>query len=51
MQHIVRRVFKRIKQRHPIEVYIGGKLVLAGSGKLELSVAKPTTITFDGEYR
>lgn len=44
---LLRRVFKRVKQRHPIEVYVGGRLVIAGSGTIKTSVSEPTTITFE----
>lgn len=51
MKWLMRRVFKRIKQRHPIEVYYNGKLILAGSGTISTSVSTPTTITFDEDYK
>lgn len=51
MRWLIRRLFKRVKQRHPIEVYYNGKLIQAGSGTIRTSVSEPTTITFDKEYK
>lgn len=45
-----RRVLKRIKQRHPIEVWVGGKCVIAGSGKIVVTNTKPFTITIDHPF-
>ncbi len=50
-QWFKRRVFRRIKQRHPLEVYYNGKLIKAGSGTIKTSVSEPTTITFDDPYK
>ena len=36
-----RRVFKRIRQRHPIEVYVNGKLISAGSGTITMDTRDP----------
>lgn len=51
MKWLMRRLFKRVKQRHPIEVYVGGKLIHAGSGTLKTSVSEPFTIVFDEPYK
>lgn len=51
MSWITRRLFKRIKQKHPIEVYYNGKLVIAGSGTITTSVSEQTTIVFDKDYK
>jgi hypothetical protein len=45
---IARRLLKRIKQRSPIEVYIGGRLVLAGSGTISVPREGNTIITLKG---
>jgi hypothetical protein len=47
LKWFMRRIFRRVKQRHPIEVYYNGKLVLAGSGTITTSDSQPTTIVFD----
>lgn len=36
---------KRVKQRYPIEVYVGGKLVIAGDGTIKMDISKDTKIT------
>ena len=46
-----RRVFRRIKQRYPIEVYHNGKLIVAGSATIHAEVDKPTTIEFDEVWK
>lgn len=48
---IKRRIFRRIKQRHPLEVYYNGKLIQAGSGTIHTSLSEPTKIIFDREYK
>lgn len=51
MKWFIRRVFKRIKQKHPIEVYYNGRLIHAGSATITASVDKPTTIIFDDNFK
>lgn len=51
MRWFIRRVFKRIKQRHPVEVYVGGKLIHAGSATLKTSVDEPFTIVFEEPWK
>lgn len=34
MKWLLRRIFKRIKQRYPIEVYVNGRLISAGPGDI-----------------
>lgn len=51
MKWFIRRIFKRIKQRHPIEVYVNGRLVQAGSGTITTSVSEPITIIFEEPFK
>ena len=37
MKWFIRRFFNRIKQKHPIEVYVSGKLIQAGEGTITLN--------------
>lgn len=50
MKWLIRRLFKRIKQRHPIEVYYNGKLIHAGSATLTMGVEEPLKIVFKDPY-
>lgn len=36
MEWFKRRVLKRVKQKYPIEIYVRGRLVIAGSGKIKM---------------
>lgn len=38
MEWFKRRVLKRIKQKHAIEVYVGGRLVIAGNGTIKTNI-------------
>lgn len=51
MSWFIRRIFKRVRQRHPIEVYVNGRLIQAGSGTITTSLSKPVVITFDKDYK
>lgn len=51
MEWLIRRLFKRIKQRHPVEVYVGGKLIRAGSATIKVSLSEPCTITFEEPFK
>lgn len=51
MKWLIRRIFKRIKQRHPVEVYVGGKLVHAGSATIVVTHDEPFTVTFEQPFK
>lgn len=51
MRWIIRRIFKRIKQRHPIEVYVGGRLIQAGSGTISVPREGEVTLTFERPFK